>query len=106
MGTFYYPLPSGNFKLISIVPDQPRAVILQVSSFRMSYFNNPWTLPSPSTSMEGTGHPSMSMPSSAAEVASNIVQQTLDNPDPTPQQYLDLVLEPIWVKVLLPLKIL
>jgi hypothetical protein len=62
MGTFDYPSPSGDVKLISVVPDQPRAAILQVSSFQTSYFNDPWNLPSPSASMEGTGHPGMAMP--------------------------------------------
>jgi hypothetical protein len=33
MGTFDYPPPSGDVKLISVVPDQPRDEIFQVSSF-------------------------------------------------------------------------
>jgi hypothetical protein len=80
MGTFDYPPPSNDVRLISVVPDQPRAAILQVSSFRMSYFNDPWNLPSPSASMEGIGNCGMAMPLSMAEVAYNIVQQTLANP--------------------------
>jgi hypothetical protein len=48
--------------------------------------------------MEGTGHPGMAMPFSAAEVAYNIVQQTLANPDPTPPMELDPVLKPIWAQ--------
>jgi hypothetical protein len=65
MGTFDYPSHYGDAKLVSVVPDQLRAAILQVSSFQTSYFNNPWTLPSPSTLMEGTGNPGMAMPLSA-----------------------------------------
>jgi len=62
MGTFDYPPPSDNFKMISAIPDQPRDQIFQVSIFRMNYFNDPWNIPSPLTSMEGIGHPSMAMP--------------------------------------------
>jgi hypothetical protein len=98
MGTFDYPLTSSNFKLILIVPDQPRVVILQVSSFQMSYFNDPWTILSPSASIEGTRHPGMAIPLFAAEVAYIIVKQALARPDLTPPQELVLVLEPIWAR--------
>jgi hypothetical protein len=74
MGTFSYPLPLGDVKIILVVPNQPRAAILQVSLFRMSYFNDPWILPSPLTSMEGKGNPSMAIPLFAAEVAYKIFQ--------------------------------
>jgi hypothetical protein len=73
MGSFDYPPPSGDVKMISVVPDQPRAEIFQVSSFRMNYFTDLWTLPSPSALMEGTGHHGMSMPLSMIEVAYSIV---------------------------------
>jgi hypothetical protein len=59
MGTFDYPPPQGDVKFIS---DHHKVEIFQVSSFRMTYFNDPWILPSPSATMEGTGHPGMSMP--------------------------------------------
>jgi hypothetical protein len=98
MGTFDFPPPSNDVKFISVVPDQPKAVIFQVASFRMSYFNDLWTLPSPSASMEGVGNPGMAMPLSTAEVAYNIVQQTSANPDLAPPQELDPVLEPIWAQ--------
>jgi hypothetical protein len=65
------------------------------TSFKTSYFDDPWNLPSPSTSMEGVGHLGMAMPLSAAKVKYNIVQQALANPNSTPLQELDLVLEPI-----------
>jgi hypothetical protein len=81
MGTFDYPPPQGDFKFIS---DHHKVEIFQVSSFRMTYFNDPWILPSPSTTMEGTGHPSMSMPLFVAEVVYSLVQQDLANTDPTP----------------------
>jgi hypothetical protein len=62
MGTFNYPPPTGDVKYISTVPDQPRAEIFQVSSFHTTYFNDLWTLPSPSAMMEGTRHHGMAMP--------------------------------------------
>jgi hypothetical protein len=98
MGTFDYPPPSNDVKFISVVPDQPKDVIFQVASFQTSYFNDPWTLPSPSASMEGVGNPGMAMPLSTTEVAYNIVQQTSTNPDPAPPQELDPILEPIWAQ--------
>jgi hypothetical protein len=47
IGTFDYPPPTSNVHYISAVPDQPRAEIFQISSFHRTYFNDPWTLPSP-----------------------------------------------------------
>ena len=40
----------------------------------------------------------MSMPLSAAEVAYSLVQQASANPDPTPAQEFDPLLEPIWAQ--------
>jgi hypothetical protein len=48
--------------------------------------------------MERTGHHGMAMPLSTTEVAYSIVQQDFVNPDPTPTQELDPVLEPIWAQ--------
>jgi len=84
MGTFDYAPPANDFKFISVVLDQLKAVIFQVTSFKKSYFNDPWILPSPSASMEGIGHLGMAMPLSAIEVAYNIVQQASTNPDRAP----------------------
>jgi hypothetical protein len=98
MGTFDYPPPTDDVKYISTVLDQPRAEIFQVSSFRMTYFYDPWTLPSPSTTMEGTGHHGMAMPLSTTEVAYSIVQQASVDPNLTLAQELDPVLEPAWAQ--------
>jgi hypothetical protein len=98
MGTFDYPPPSNDVRFISVVPDQPKAAIFQVASFKTSYFEDPWTLPSPSASMEGVGNLGMAMPLSIVEVAYNIVQQASTNPDLAPPQELDPVLEPIWAQ--------
>jgi hypothetical protein len=40
----------------------------------------------------------MSMPLSTAEVAYSLVQQASVDPDPTPAQELDPILEPIWAQ--------
>jgi hypothetical protein len=65
MGTFDYPPPSDDVKMVSVVPDQPKAEIFSVWSFRMTYFNDPWILPSPLAMMEEISHHGMSIPLSA-----------------------------------------
>jgi hypothetical protein len=93
MGTFDYPPPQGDVKFIST---HHKADIFHVSSFRTTYFNDPWILPSPSDTMEATGHVGMSSPLSDAEVAYSMVQQTSATPDPISTQELDPLFEPIW----------
>jgi hypothetical protein len=95
MGTFDYPPPQGDVKFIF---DHNKVDIFQVSLFRMTYFNDPWIIPSPSTTMEGIGHPGMPMPLSATEVAYSLVQQASTDTDPTPAQELDPILDPIWAQ--------
>jgi hypothetical protein len=95
MGTFDYPHPHDNVKFIS---NHHKADIFQVSSFRTTYFTDPWILPSPSTMMDETGHSGMSMPLPVAEVAYSLVQQASTNPDLTPAQELDPLPEPIWAQ--------
>ena len=70
MGTFDYPPPQGDFKFVS---DHHKVENFQVSSFLITYFNDPWILPSPSTMIEGTWHLGMYMPLSTAEVAYSFV---------------------------------
>jgi hypothetical protein len=79
MGTFDYPPPQGNIKFIS---NHHKVEIFQVSSFRMTYFDDPWILPSPSTTMDGIGHPGMSMPLSTTKVAYSLVHKTSAHTDP------------------------
>jgi hypothetical protein len=95
MGTFDYPPPHGDVKFIS---NHHKAEIFHVSSFRTTYFEDPWILPSPSTTMDATGNASMSTPLSAAKVAYSLVQQASATPDPIPAQELDPLLEPIWAQ--------
>jgi hypothetical protein len=70
MGTFDYPPPQGDVKFIST---HHKAEIFHVSSFRMTYFQDPWILPSPLDMMDATGHAGMSTPLSTAEVAYSLV---------------------------------
>jgi hypothetical protein len=93
MGTFDYPPPHDDVKFIS---NHHKVEIFHVSSFCMTYFEDPWILPSPSAMMDEIGHPGMSMPLSTTEVAYSLVQQASANPDMTPTQELDPLLEPIW----------
>jgi hypothetical protein len=95
MGTFDYPPPQGDVKFIST---HHKAEIFNVSSFRTTYFTDPWILPSPSDTMEATRHAGMSSPLSAAEVAYSMVQQTSATPDPIPAPELDPPFEPIWAQ--------
>jgi hypothetical protein len=95
MGTFNYPPPQGDVKFIST---HHKAEIFHVSSFRTTYFQDPWILPSPSDTMDVTGHAGMSTPLSATEVAYSLVQQASATPDPIPAQELDPLLEPIWAQ--------
>jgi hypothetical protein len=96
MGNFDYPYLANDVNLISIVLDQSKVAIFQVASFRTSYFNDPWILPSSLTSMEGIRHPRMAIPLSPIEFAYSIVQKTSANPDLAPPQELVPVIEPIW----------
>jgi hypothetical protein len=95
MGTFDYPPPHNNVKFIS---NHHKADIFHVSSFRTTYFQDPWILPSPLAMMDETGHTGMSMPLLATEVAYFFFQKTSANLDPTPAQELEPLLEPIWAQ--------
>jgi hypothetical protein len=92
MGTFDYPPPQGDIKFIS---SHHKAEIFHVSSFRTTYFEDPWILPSPLATMDEIGHSGMSMPLSDTEVAYSLVQQASATPDMTPAQELDPPLKPV-----------
>jgi hypothetical protein len=94
-GYIQLPAPQGDVKFIF---DHHKVDIFQVLSFRMTYFTDPWILPSPSATMEGAGNSGMSMPLSVVEVVYSLVQQASTNPDPTPVQEFNPLLEPIWAQ--------
>jgi hypothetical protein len=71
MGTFDKQPPHDDIKFIS---NHHKVDIFQVLSFRTTYLEDPWILPSPSAPMDETGHPGMSMPLSTAEVGYSLVQ--------------------------------
>jgi hypothetical protein len=95
MGNFNYPPPHSDIKFIS---NHHKVEIFQVSSFHMTYFEDPWILSSPSAMVDETGNPGMSMPLFATEVVYSLLQQASSNPDSTPAQELDPFLEPIWAQ--------
>jgi hypothetical protein len=66
--------------------------------FRTSYFSDPWTLPSPTSSCEGQLHVGMAMPLSAVEIVYQVVLDSSIDPDPVTSQTNeeDLVLRPVW----------
>jgi hypothetical protein len=66
--TFYYLPPPNDVKFISTILDPPTVAIFQVISFRKSYFNDPWILPSSLTSMEGVWNLGMDIPLSTTKV--------------------------------------
>jgi hypothetical protein len=95
MGTFDFLPPHDDIKFIS---NHHKVEIFQVLSFFTTYFEDPWILPSPSATMDETGHSGISMPLSTIEVAYSFMQQASANPDLTPTQELDPLLEPIWAQ--------
>jgi hypothetical protein len=66
--------------------------------FCTSYFNNPWTLPSSTSSCEGKSHVGMSMPLSTTEIAYQDDLHSSVDPDPitSPTDEEDHVLKLVW----------
>jgi hypothetical protein len=64
----------------------------------MSYFNDLWTLPSPTSSCEGQSHAGMAMPLSAIEIAYQVILNSFFDPDLVPSltDEEDLVSRPLW----------
>jgi hypothetical protein len=75
-------------------PDSTRRSI----HFQTSYFSDPWTLPSPTSSDEGQLHAGMDMPLSTSEIAyQSIINSSIDpNPGTSQIDEEDLVLRSIW----------
>jgi hypothetical protein len=66
--------------------------------FCTSYFNDPWTLPSPTMSYEGHSHIRMAMPFSTVEFVYQDIQEAIVDlyPSSSWKFKVDLILEPIW----------
>jgi hypothetical protein len=72
MGSFDFMAPIHHIHAISSRSSSSMRSI----PFRTSYFNDPWTLPSPTMSCEGQSHIGMEMPLSAAEVVYQAILNT------------------------------
>jgi hypothetical protein len=66
--------------------------------FRTSYFSDPWTLPSLTSSIEGHSHAGMAMPLSAAKIVYQAILDSSADPDLVTSQIdkEDPVPRPIW----------
>jgi hypothetical protein len=94
MGAFNFSTPNHQVYAMSSRPISTGRSI----PFRTSYFDDPWTLPSPTLSCEGQSHAGMAMPLSIAEIAYQVVlDSSVDpNPVPSPTDKEDLVSRPVW----------
>jgi hypothetical protein len=94
MGTFDFSAPIHHVYAMSSRPASTGRSI----PFRTSYFSDPWTLPSPTSSGEGQLHAGMAMPLSAVEIAYQVVLDSSVDPDPvtSPTDEEDPVLRPVW----------
>jgi hypothetical protein len=66
--------------------------------FCTSYFYDPWTLPSPTSSCEGQSHVGMAMPLSVTKIGYQVVLDSSADPDPvtSPTNEEDPILRPVW----------
>jgi hypothetical protein len=94
MGTFNFSTPIYHVYTMSSKPTSTERSI----PFRTSYFSDTWTLPSPTSSIEGHLHAGMAMPLSATEIAYQVILDSSVDPDlitlPTDEE--DPILRPIW----------
>jgi hypothetical protein len=87
MGTFNIPTPISYISSTLIArAHQFTGSMSQVHHFQMTYFEDPWILPSPSDSIEGIKHAGMENPLSATEISYQAIQRATVDSDPTPLQ--------------------
>jgi hypothetical protein len=102
MGTFNFPSPVSYIcaTLVDYQKSSSPTPVTRVVSFKASYLQDPWVLPSPSDSVEGHTHVGMAMPLSAAEVLIKLYNKLLQTSDQTPSlmEEDDLFPEPIWAQ--------
>jgi hypothetical protein len=94
MGTFEFS--ALNHQVVSM---SSRHVLIGRSiPFCTSYFSDPWTLPSPTSSCEGQFHAGMAIPLSTMEIAYQVVLDSSIDPDPitSPMDEEDPILRPVW----------
>jgi hypothetical protein len=94
MGTFDFVAPIHHIYAMSSRSASPMRSI----PFRTSYFNDPWTLPSSTSSCEGQSHIGMAMPLLVTEIVYQVVLDSTAKPDPVSSQMdeEDHVLKPVW----------
>jgi hypothetical protein len=94
MGTFDFSTPNHQVYAMSSRP----VLTWRSIPFRTSYFDDPWTLPSPTLSCEGQSHAGMAMPLSATEIVYQVVLDSSIDPDlfPSSTDEEDLVSRPMW----------
>jgi hypothetical protein len=102
MGTFNFPAPISYIRAtpIDYQNSSSSVPITRVGSFRTSYLEDPWVLPSPCESVKGHVHVRMAMPLSAVEVTYQAIQQATADLDQTSSwmEEDDQFPEPIWAQ--------
>jgi hypothetical protein len=98
MGTFDFSAPNHQvYSMSSRSVSTARSV-----AFCTSYFDDLWTLPSPTLSCEGKLHAGMAMPLLAAEITYQAILNSSANldPIPSPTDEEDLMSRPVWATLL------
>jgi hypothetical protein len=94
MGTFDFMAPIHHIYAIS----SKSTSSMRFVPFRTSYFNDPWTLPSPTMSFEGQSHIGMEIPLSVVGRTYQAIVESFVDSDPISLQTdkEDHVLKPVW----------
>jgi hypothetical protein len=94
MGTFDFSAPNHQVYAMSSRTVSTGRFI----AFCTSYFDDLWTLPSPTLSWEGHSHAGMAMSLSTTEIVYQAVLDSSTDPDlvPSPTDEEDLVSRPVW----------
>jgi hypothetical protein len=79
MGSFDFMAPIHHIHAIS----SESSSSMRYVPFHTSYFNDPWTLPSPTMSYEGQSHIGMEMPLSTTKVVYQAILDATVDPDPS-----------------------
>jgi hypothetical protein len=98
MGTFDFSTPIHHiYAISSMLTSVERSI-----PFYTSYFSDPWTLPSPTSSIEGQSHDGMAMSISTIEIGYQAILDSSTDPDLVPSQMVeeDPVLRPMWATLL------